>query len=411
MKRRHPINKKKQREQGLQKVDFTIDHIDALGQGVSKQDNKITFIAKTLPGEQGSARIHKRSKGVQFAVVETLDVEAEFRIASECEHFSSCPGCHYLHTDYQHELAYKTAALEKTLRPLASQAKFDADTIQVAAAPERLHYRNRVQLHYRYNYIGMLDASRDEIVEIPNCQILRDELKPAFDELYADTSWQDGKGPRGHCELYLDSSGEVKKNWNADYAEGGFSQVNAAMNLELTQQVAAMMVSSTTKKQGLRLLDLFSGAGNLSDALMQPNAQPAIAQRVMVDHKPWQADQLLDAHSDFLAIDLFDDAAFGQFKHQLKQRDLKTEAGEESIPLTVSSFDIMLVDPPRKGFAQLNAWVNGCKPKTLIYVSCNAATMARDLQSLDKKFTIKEVQLMDLFPSTYHFETAACLTF
>mgnify|MGYP001341796390 CR=1 FL=1 len=92
---------------GLQKHQYHIEHMDALGQGVCKQNGAITFIAKTLPGESGMARIHKRSKGVQFATGESIAEQSEQRIKPECVHFQQCPGCHYLHTDYPTELGFK----------------------------------------------------------------------------------------------------------------------------------------------------------------------------------------------------------------------------------------------------------------------------------------------------------------
>ena len=92
---------------------------------------------------------------------------------------------------------------------------------------------------------------------------------------------------------------------------------------------------------------------------------------------------------------LFDEGAIKRFKKRS----------------SFTQFDSILIDPPRKGFPALADWIKACKPKQLIYVSCNAATMARDLQALEGKFTIDKMILVDLFPSTYHFETVACLSF
>ena len=94
-----------------QKLDFHIDHLDPLGQGVYKNDNKINFIAKTLPGESGVAKVLKSKKGVAFATIEELAVTASNRIDVNCPHYAKCPGCDYLHTDYQSEISYKQSAL------------------------------------------------------------------------------------------------------------------------------------------------------------------------------------------------------------------------------------------------------------------------------------------------------------
>ena len=102
-----------------------------------------------------------------------------------------------------------------------------------------------------------------------------------------------------------------------------------------------------------------------------------------------------ESYVDPNQIDLFDEGALKRFKKLS----------------SFTQFDSVLIDPPRKGFPELNNWIKSCKPKQLVYVSCNAATMARDLQKLEGKFTIDKIILVDLFPSTYHFETVACLSF
>ena len=371
---------------GLQKHQYHIEHMDALGQGVCKQNGAITFIAKTLPGESGMARIHKRSKGVQFATGESIAEQSAQRIEPECVHFQQCPGCHYLHTDYPTELGFKQDALLKIMQPLLMSGQLDKGNISVIAAPERLSYRNRIQLHYRHQYIGLVDAATDQVVEIPHCKMIRPELQSDFDALYSDKSWAESHQGKGHCELYLDESG-VKQTWNSRYAEGGFTQVNDAMNTVLKKIVSDELDATHNSRQPLnRLLDLFSGNGNLSnDALIEGNEQ---LPRVMVDIAP-------NEHNDYLQIDLFDEGALKRFK--------KLSA--------VTQFDGVLIDPPRKGFPALGDWVKACKPKKLIYVSCNAATMARDLCALEGKFKIDKLLLVDLFPSTYHFETVACLSF
>ncbi len=83
------------------KIDFNIDHIDPLGQGVSKSNERVTFIKKTLPGERGDARLISAKKGVEFASLETLTQKSPDRITPECTHFDHCNGCDFLHTSYE----------------------------------------------------------------------------------------------------------------------------------------------------------------------------------------------------------------------------------------------------------------------------------------------------------------------
>lgn len=349
-------------------LTFFIDAMDALGQGVCKQSSQITFIAKTLPGESGKATLRSQKKGVRFAGLKTLEQAADNRIEPACPHFAECPGCAYLHTDYDSELAYKQAALQHQLHGLP-----DVPDIMLDAAPQRLHYRNRVQLHYRHKYIGILDGDSDRILEVPHCQLPQPALQAAIDALYQQKDWSKIHTGQGHCEIAL-VDGEVQQTWNEAYAHGGFTQVYDVMNALLRDRV-----NDAVKTTGAAtLLDLFSGNGNLSeDSVKQLDMR-----RVMVDMTDYQ-------HPDFIRLNLFDDDALKRFR---KLNPLK-------------KFDIFLLDPPRKGFSALAEWVAVFKPGWLVYVSCNAATMARDLKSLQGAFHIEHIRLLDMFPATKHFET------
>ena len=373
MSKKPPVKNKGKR------VNFNIDHMDPMGQGVSRDGKLVTFIAGTLPGETGQAVVYKKSKGVQFATLSSLENPADNRCEPQCPHFSQCPGCHYLHTDYASELSYKRSALTRHL----SHLSIAEDQIELVPAPSRLSYRNRVQLHYRHKYIGMVDPVNNQVVEIPHCQIIDETLQPAFDQLYEDKSWTEANPGHGHCELYL-NNGAVAESWNSDYAHGGFSQVNNAMNLELQARVDSQL----KQLQASRVLDLFSGRGNLSDGFAAAGGE-----RVLVDSF-WDA-AASEAPENFVKLDLFGDDALKLFFRR---------HGKEK-------FDTLLVDPPRRGFAQLDAWVKKAKPKHLVYVSCNPASLARDLRGLSGKFEIVTLALLDLFPATYHFETLIVLRF
>ena len=365
-------------------IKFEINSMDPLGQGVAIVDKKPCFISKTLPGETGTATLTKASKGVKFARLETLDVTADNRKSSECEHFDSCPGCHYLHTDYESELGYKTQALKHHLQ------RFDVDIpeIMVSPAQKRLGYRNRVQLHYRHKYIGMIDGTTNNVIEVPKCLLLSKELKTELDKLYNDKSWTENHAAEGHCELFLTESG-AGIEWNKPYAHGGFSQVNSAMN-EVLKTAVFNEIGDNKAREGAKntLLDLFSGNGNLSNMIVTDNP---LVERVMVDFAP---DRVNLEKLNFVHLDLFSETALRTFRARSEY----------------SKYDMFIVDPPRKGFTGLQQWANTFNPKQIIYVSCNAATMVRDLQKLVHKYTIKKIHLIDLFPGTYHYETVITLS-
>ncbi|MEH6592283.1 MAG: hypothetical protein V7746_18610 [Halioglobus sp.] len=374
-KRRHFRQHKKTDFIQAKKIDFQIGNIDSLGQGVSKKNDEVHFIAKTLPGETGTARVLKQKKKVSIARLDVLDITSEQRIEPSCVHFQQCPGCHFLHTDYATELALKKSALQNCFRKI----ELPQSGIDTIPAPQRQHYRNRLQLHYRHKYLGMVDGLTDQVVEIPECQILMPQLQAQLKALYDDKSWVKKHSGNGHCEIYWQDD-KVNISWDKPYADGGFTQVNQAVNAMLIDQVKQQALAVPFE----HVLDVFSGTGNLSSPIIAEKPVP----RRMVD--------LSDvSHADFMAMNLYDEDALPRF---LQRQSLK-------------KFDLMLVDPPRKGFPALNDWVNKLKPKRLIYVSCNPASLAADLQSLTGKSTLSSLSLLDMFPSTYHFETVATLDF
>ena len=371
MKRRHARTPVKPTS-----VEFEIDHIDPLGQGVSRKDGKVTFVAGTLPGETGTAMVYKRAKGVQFARLESLEKTAENRIDPLCPHFAQCPGCQFLHTDYASEIVYKKTTLLRQLSALG----VTEDMLEIVPAKQRLAYRNRIQLHYRHKYIGMLDGVTNNVLPVPDCKIFNPQMQATFDRLYQH-DWTQQHSGHGHCEIYL-KSGEVSLQWDENYAHGGFSQVNEEMNEVLQHRVMQLLEQTDSK----RLLDLFSGKGNLSDAFTNAGGE-----RVLIDS--YTGNDGKDMPENYHSMDLYDEETLQNFSRK---------AG-------CSNFDTLLIDPPRRGFPELNNWVNRLKPSHLVYVSCNPASLTHDLRGLTKRIRIKSIQLLDMFPATSHFETLVML--
>jgi len=367
-------------------VDFLIDHLDPLGQGVSKRINLqkkpiVTFIPKTLPGEKGSAQVIKSSKGVEFAELSSLTNISERRIDPPCPHYAKCSGCDYQHISYDDELSYKKTALLFLLRAIEMGGK----DVEVIPADQRFYYRNRVQLHYRHRYLGLVDANADRILEVPDCLLMSSLVKKKVDELYADKAWMKEYEGRGHVEIY-EKSGDVSVKWNQPYADGGFSQVNSEMNSKLKKWLKKCF----SNENFTNVLDIFSGDGNLSDVLLASDK----IRRVMVDS--FDMRHPLDMNTVFIKLDLFSEGAIEHFLHRSRLKKV----------------DILLLDPPRKGFSDLVLWSKHLMPEYIIYVSCNPATLSRDIQILmksNKKFNVKNILLLDMFPATRHFETVIIL--
>jgi 23S rRNA (uracil1939-C5)-methyltransferase len=369
----------------MKEIDFIINDLDPLGQGVAKKDGEIFFIGKTLPEEIGHATLLKSAKKVHFAVLESvgkLQKTSPLRIPAACAHYQQCGGCHYQHTDYDSELKFKEKSLETQLR----RSKFAPQNIILHPAKQRFGYRNRLQFHYdkKQNLLGMIDHKKGQILETKECLLPNDRVKEKLQEIYQDGSWKKlAKQNSGHIEIYESPNG-LKITADSNYAEGGFSQVNPAMNKECLQ-VLELFLNDTLKKKNtapVKMLDLFGGQGNLTFNMAPHKA-------VVVDVTPGPDTQV--GHQQFINLNLY-----------------QTDSLKKLFKAVSGPISHLIIDPPRSGFRELPELVGHYKPKYIAYLSCQADTLMRDL-SLLSEYKILNVHLFDFFPSTHHYETLITL--
>ena len=375
-------------KQSISLISFTIVSIDPLGQGVAYIPEGIVFIPRTLPGEVGLARIWRSKQTVHFAQLVELQQISPLRIIPQCAHYQQCGGCHLQHTTYDHELQLKEKILAHLLRNLYRE------NIVSIPANNRFFYRNRTQLHYQLaapKKIGMIGPPPESsIVEIPNCQVVAEEIKNTLSSWYQLTDtrkWEfliPPKSPTsGHVEIYQHPQRGEIISWNAPYADSGFSQVNNSMN----DHLCALVTELASRQQGC-IIDLFGGNGNLT-------ARSTNRSVLVVDHGPPPPN--LSGHQDFYSLNLYNKNAWEQLNtYQKKWR-------KKSSPL------VLILDPPRSGLKNLLQFTNSMRPSAIIYVSCHPITMARDLASIQTHYYLKKVYLLDLFPASYHFETVVYL--
>lgn len=365
----------------MKEKNFSIVHLDPLGQGVSKSHEEIIFIPKTLPEESGTCEILKTKKKVAFAKVTKLTTSSPIRQKAECSVYNDCPGCHYLHTDYQSEVLFKKNALMRHFIPLTRE--LSADQISFIEATERYNYRNRIQLHYDLdaNTLGYLNTLEESVISAQKCLLPVMAIQKKLEELYAN--WHEiipkNAPNQGHIEMY-ERNGEVKISINEAYAQGGFTQVNGPMNDKMVALIDEMLaqISGTA-------LDLFGGSGNLT-----ANA----------------------VHLKTLVVDATDEKHIKTKAHQTyKKINLYAKNAPKLIgQLCEKAPDIVIFDPPRSGVKNIDDFLKELKnPQRLIYIGCECPNLVRDLKTISDKYALEKVFIVDLFPGTRHFETIVTL--
>ncbi len=351
-------------------IKFIIDHIDPLGQGVFKKGEDIYFIPKTLPGEEGHLKVLKKSKGVHFCELINLTKKSPLRTEPTCPHFNQCNGCDYLHTSYTNEIEFKVANYRRLLKSLNQEET----KIEVIESPKRLGYRNRIQLHYhkKIKKLGFKKYKSSQIVDIPECKIMLPEVQSTYEKLKSTWTRQANK-PFGHVEIYQQDN-DVLVSWNKKYAQGGFTQVNGEVNEKLQKLIESKIINNDN------VLDLFGGNGNLTRSLKNKTLRIDLYNDEGRDSKRFH-------------LNLFEDDALSSFQSHNKEE-----------------FKTFIVDPPRSGFKNLDLWANAYTPNNIIYVSCHPPTMVRDIQKIMNYYKVESSHLIDLFPSTHHYEAMISLT-
>jgi len=397
---------------GAQPV-LTIEKLVHGGLGLARWEGRVVLAPFVLPGETVRLRIAGERPGRLLGRLQEIQRPAAGRVAPPCPYFQRCGGCMLQHADYALQLELKRAILAETLRRIGKISP--PEPIAVLAGPP-WDYRNRVQFHLDGRRIGFFQPGSHRLCPIARCLI----ASPAINRTLAALAEMlpDARFPRflRSLEVFTNER-QVQLNvtaaaggrvvarrffeWCAeripgvcdgalDYEAGGetyrvgyrsFFQVNRF----LIEPLAACALEDA---QGETALDLYAGVGLFSLPLARR------FQRVTaVEAGPAARDLEFNAARAGRAIRVEQSAA---------ERYL---AGLKAPP------DFVLADPPRAGLGrQARAELLRLKPPSLTLVSCDPATLARDLAELIAGgYRLERLALVDLFPQTHHLEAVAAL--
>src|SRR5438876_6774948 len=343
-------------------VDLKIEDVAFGGKGVGREQGKAIFVPYTIEGEIVSAEIVRDKK--QFAEAELVEVKQSSpdRVEPQCPYFGRCGGCAYQHISYEHQLAIKWRQVRDALQRIGKLK--DVPMRPIIASPEQYGYRNRITVHAEEGVIGFFRRDSHRLIDIERCPISRDEVNRALTELRAQTGVRDG-----HYTLRASARSRV------------FSQTND----EVANALRDLVVNLVPANQKL-LVDAYCGAGFFAKALLD------------------KFERVIGIDWDRFAIDAAKQEATAKETYIAGDMDLELA----SIELEERERTILIIDPPAVGLslAVRNA-IGDLAPATLIYVSCNPATLARDLKELRGKFTINSVTPLDMFPQTAEIEVVA----
>jgi 23S rRNA (uracil1939-C5)-methyltransferase len=355
-------------------VDLKIEDIAFGGKGVGREQGKATFVPYTIEGELVSAEIVREKK--QFAEAELVEVKesSPHRVTPECPYFGRCGGCAYQHIGYEHQLAIKWRQVRDILQRIGKLK--DVPLRPIIPSPKQYGYRNRITVHVQDGVIGFFRRDSHRLIDVERCPISCDEVNGELMDLRE-------RNPRdGHYTLRTSSSRRV------------FSQTND----EVADALRNLIIDLVPPNQDL-LIDAYCGAGFFAKALLDK-----FERVVGID---WDKFAIAAAKEDATEKETY---IAGDVEEELARSDgfLAVENGATRLGSRHSL--TIIVDPPATGLsANVRRSILDISPTTLIYVSCNPATLARDLKELHGKFTINSVTPLDMFPQTAEIEVVVHL--
>ena len=346
-------------------LQFPIQDIAFGGKGVGRADGLAIFVPFVITGERVTARLTKRKKKFAEAELISVDEPSPDRVTPACPYFGRCGGCAYQHIRYERQLEIKTSQVEQTLRRLGRLA--EVPIRPAIGSPRHYGYRNRIRVHAEGGAIGFYRQDGHELIDIAECPI----AAPAVNAELAALR----RAPPLEGDYLLTGQGR------GEY----FVQTNDAVAAALLDHVRAL-VSPTSKT----LVDAYSGAGFFARALAA-----GFAQVIGIEENERAVDyarRLAGPNESYVA------------------GDVAIRLGDVLASLAAAETTLIL-DPPAAGAIQrVIDLILGAEPAEIIYVSCNPATLARDLDMLCRRaYKLVAVTPLDMFPQTAEVEVVAHL--
>jgi 23S rRNA (uracil1939-C5)-methyltransferase len=423
-------------------IAITIEKLVDGGAGLGRWEGRAVFVPGACPGETARVRIASVKKGYAEARLETVLTPSPDRIPPPCPVFGKCGGCQWQQLAYPAQVRAKVEILREDLRRIGKLP--DPNILPPRPAPGPYEYRTRIQLKTDLTTeeprIGFFAGTSHRIVPIEACPIAAPPLNralAALRNLLGDPETRPSSLTDVHLNLAR-ATGEVQVRYFAedepqDRIERIFTGIEAAV-----PKVVSQVYSSRTGRRWVRGCDYLTDRygeipfriSDRSFAQVHWELIPPLIETVRTFAELTGNESVLELHCGIGTFGIFlareaaeligfdendvavQDANYnarrlgltiGRFEAKPVERAVRTliEEGKK--------FDRVILDPPREGMDRktLESLIR-LQPSRIVYVSCDPATLARDLKILtDDGFRPGRIQPVDLFPQTYHLETVA----
>ena len=426
-------------EQTNAKSDFTLE-IESLAYGpygIGRIDHQVIMVPATVPGDKISARVTDLKGNYSLGETVRLLQPSPLRQTPPCPYINDCGGCPWQQVQYAAQLKAKEQNVADALRRIGKLEGFELRPI--VTSPREYHYRRRIRLQCdKAKRIGFFRPFSHDLVEVDGCLIADDTLNKVIyplriwinelttpiehveivtgdepNEIVAAGKIAGDFIPRDDpaCEHLIDQAdginglilygGNSRKEWGhtavSIRSDDGiclkvkgdvFTQINGEGNRKLLSELLA--AGGFDKND--QVLELYAGAGNFTLSIAK------------------QAREVVAVESHRQSVDSGKRSAQFNGTANVRWVCAHVPAAVERFAKQRERFSKIILDPPRAGAKGIERSLASLGAEKILYVSCNPATLARDLSALTRQgYRLTFVQPIDLFPHTFHVETLAVM--
>lgn len=443
-----------------QKLVLKIVDLSSEGAGVAKVDGYPLFIKDTLPGETVEVLVVKVNKNYGFGKVLNIIEPSEQRVEPICPVAGKCGGCSLQHLSYEGQLKYKQNKVYQNLKRIGG---FDNISVEETIGMDKpYNYRNKAQYPVGYDkgiIVGFYASNSHRIIDFDNCSIgseKNQEILKAVKEFITknNITAYDEKTGKGTIRHILIREGHFTGEIMVCLIVNSYSFKYKKQLIDVLKNISgikSISINYNTTQSNVILgekVETIYGSDYITDYI--GNLKFEISPLSFYQVNPVQTEKLygkalefadlkgsetvIDAYCGIGTISLFlaqnankvygieivpqaiDDAVKNAENNNITNAEFFVGKSEDVIPKLYKTRgvkpDVMVVDPPRKGCEEslLNLMLQ-MNPKRIVYVSCDSATLARDLKILcsTKQYKVDKVQPVDMFPHTGHVETVVLL--
>ena len=371
-------------------------------------DGRVAFVEYAIPGERVLAEVTAEEPSYVEATTVEVRESSELRVEPRCQYFGRCGGCQLQHVAYGEQLRLKTGVVRDQLRRIG---RFEDEAIdgvlrEMIGMADPWAYRNHMRFTVRRDGdIGFMEHGSHRFLRIDHCEIALPAANRVLEDAQGRTMqtraltvragehsgellvqpklrWRPHR--RGRTRSGQPHYHELLRGARYRVSSPAFFQVNSRQ----AERLIELVVARARAVQPRLVADAYSGVGTFAVALAQ-----VVPDVVTIEYSAAAGD----------------DAEVNLAPYDNVRRIVGTV--EEQLPALDPQPDVVVVDPPRAGLdaSVIDAIVDS-RVRRLVYVSCDPATLARDLRRLaDGGMALGEVQPIDMFPHTQHIECISTL--